>query len=260
MESVQFSIIVVSFNPGDKLKKTIDSVLCQTYQNFEIIVKDGNSTDHSLESLPTDDRIKVIRGSDDGIYDAMNRAIKEATGKWLLFLNCGDYLYQEDVLEQIAVQLQGKGIFYGHTFNRKLDAEVTMNRKLSAFSCYRHVPCHQACVYSRDLFEKRNYNLKYRIRADYEHFLWSYFEEKCEVHLLDFIIASYEGAGFSELQENMERDRVEHQEITLKYMGYPRVLFYRIILALSLVRVRRYLGNHPAFATGYNKLKKILYK
>ena len=260
MESVQYSIIVVSFNPGDKLQKTIDSILDQTYENFEIIVKDGNSTDHSLELLPVDERIKVIRGSDDGIYDAMNRAVKEASGKWLLFLNCGDYLYRNDVLEKVSEQIQDNGIYYGHTFNRKLNAEVTMNRKLSSFSCYRHIPCHQACIYSRELFMKRGYNLKYRIRADYEHFLWCYFEEKCNIRFLDIVIASYEGAGFSELQENMERDQAEHHEITLTYMGYARVTLHRILLALTFVKLRKYLGNNPTFAAGYNKFKKMIYK
>ena len=153
-QDVIVSIIVVSFQAGDKLRATVESVLAQSEKRFEVIVKDGGSTDGSVEALPIDERIHVFVEKDQGIYDAMNQAIGYARGAYLLFLNCGDYLFDQNTLEKVGRQLKGSGIFYGHTFNRKLNAEVTMNGSMSGFSCYRHIPCHQACFYAREMFEK----------------------------------------------------------------------------------------------------------
>lgn len=258
-QDILFSIIVVSYQPGDKLQKTIESVLCQSETSYEILVKDGGSTDGAIEALPADPRIRVQVSLDSGIYDAMNQAVSEAGGQYFLFLNCGDYLYEDSTLTKIREKLSGSGLYYGHTYNRSIQAEVTMNAHLTSFSCYRHVPCHQACIYSRDLFDERAYNTKYLIRADYEHFLWCYFQKKAPFVFIDHMIASYEGAGFSELAANRKRDKSEHKEITIKYMGHVRVLLYQLMLMLSLVHVRRFLGSSPTFADKYNKIKKRFY-
>lgn len=93
MAHLFFSIVVVSLNPGEKLVPTLKSVLDQDYGNFEIIIKDGGSTDGSvekLEELPADSRIRFFREPDKGIYDGMNQALAHARGRFLLFLNCGD--------------------------------------------------------------------------------------------------------------------------------------------------------------------------
>ena len=99
-----FSIIVVCLNEGEKLHKTVQSILDQTEEDYEIIIKDGGSADGSVEKLLTaasNGRIKIYREKDSGIYDAMNQAVKHASGEYIFFLNCGDYFYQEDVLFRI---------------------------------------------------------------------------------------------------------------------------------------------------------------
>ena len=70
-----FSIITVCFNAGDKLKNTLENILAQTFNDFEIIVKDGGSSDGSLDAILKDERIKVFSEKDKGIYDAMNVAV-----------------------------------------------------------------------------------------------------------------------------------------------------------------------------------------
>lgn len=105
MAHLFFSIVVVSLNPGEKLVPTLKSVLDQDYGNFEIIIKDGGSTDGSvekLEELPADSRIRFFREPDKGIYDGMNQALAHARGRFLLFLNCGDRLYSRSVLSETA--------------------------------------------------------------------------------------------------------------------------------------------------------------
>ena len=78
---MKFSIIVVALNAGEKLKETVDSVLNQTWQDYEIVVKDGGSKDGSVDALPEDERIKVYVEKDTGIYEAMNQAVAKAKGE-----------------------------------------------------------------------------------------------------------------------------------------------------------------------------------
>ena len=95
---MKFSIIVVCLNPGPKLNQTLDSILSQTYPSFEIIVKDGGSRDGSIETMREDRRIHLYQESDHSIYEAMNQAVSHVTGDYILFLNCGDLFYDNEVL------------------------------------------------------------------------------------------------------------------------------------------------------------------
>ena len=91
MDKCRFSIIVVCLNAGKKLEQTVGSIWKQTYENYEILVKDGGSTDGSIEALSgqveDQDRLKLISEADGGIYEAMNQAILHASGDYVLFLN-----------------------------------------------------------------------------------------------------------------------------------------------------------------------------
>ena len=87
---IKFSIVTVCLNAGQDLIDTVNSTLGQSYDCFEILVKDGFSTDGSTEQLPEDERIRLIQKKDTGIYDAMNQAVEEALGDYLIFMNCGD--------------------------------------------------------------------------------------------------------------------------------------------------------------------------
>ena len=111
-QEVKYSILVVCLNSGQRLLDTIESIISQKYQNYEIIVKDGESTHGSIEQLRSSfaekmEQIRIISCKDSGIYDAMNQACSYATGDYYLFLNTGDSFYDVHVLEKIT-----HGIFY----------------------------------------------------------------------------------------------------------------------------------------------------
>ena len=172
--AVKFSILVVCLNPGAKLAETVESIRKQEYRDYEIIVKDGGSKDGSAGLLPADEKIRLIEKKDTGIYDAMNQAVSEAAGEYVLFLNCGDLFYDGQVLTRTAEAMEknpGKGIYYGDTYCRKTDSLQTAPGRMTPFQCFRNIPCHQSCFYARRLFADRKYLPEYRIRADYEHFL-----------------------------------------------------------------------------------------
>lgn len=284
-----FSIIVVCYNAGEKLHKTIDSIRRQTERDYEIIVEDGLSTDGSVEKLTPGEDLKIFREKDEGIYDAMNRAVSHASGMYLFFLNSGDYFEDETVLARVRhyididlcgqpeseadsaaqkqsfVGVQGKqrnfppSIFYGNIRERKTGAAVMSNPKIDDFACYRNVPCHQACFYDRRLLVKRGFRTCYRVRADYEHFLWCYYKAQVRMRYLPVTVTSYEGGGFSETRENRRRSAAEHRHIVRKYMSGKQIFIYRFIMCLTLAPLRTYLAENPVTAEVYQGAKQMLY-
>ena len=288
MQKPFFSIVVVSLNPGERLKNTLDSIIKQTYTNYEVILKDGGSSDGSLQELMEDgyfkdkNQIKIIQKKDKSIYDGMNQAVQEVSGRYVQFLNCGDYFYSDTVLEEVAsyvdkerkesIEITSEDefaidvlqnpikIYYGNQYNQVQDTIIYSAPKINDFTCYRNVPCHQVCFYDYRLFENRAYDLKYKVRADYEHFLYSIYEEKAEGISMPIIIASYEGGGFSETKENRKKSAMEHAEITKKYLGATKSFKYRLIMWLTLAPVRTWIAENPALSGAYNGVKTGIYK
>lgn len=264
-----FSILVVCLNAGDKLTRTVESILGQTHRDLEIIIKDGGSSDGSLQGLPEDARIRVVVQRDAGIYDAMNQAVRYAQGEYLFFLNCGDRFYTESVLEEVweqirqadgAVQEGAPAIYYGNIREERTGALVQSNPSMDDFGCYRNVPCHQACFYHRELLILRGFDLSYRVRADYEHFLWAYYRAKARTVYLPVTVAWYEGGGFSETRENERLSQKEHRKITEEYLPRHKVRKYRLIMLLTLSGVRTRLARSPKTAQLYNRIKGLFYQ
>ena len=146
-----FSIIVVCLNPGEKLLQTLQSIQKQEFRDYEIVLKDGGSTDGSLQKLdPGQSGLHVVTKPDRGIYDAMNQAVEEAKGRFVFFLNCGDWFMDEQVLADMHDRIAGheqtgteqSAIYYGNVYERVTGQLVSSNPKLNAFGCYRNVPCH----------------------------------------------------------------------------------------------------------------------
>lgn len=276
-----FSIVVVALNAGERLTDTLQSILEQSCQDYEIIVKDGGSQDGSVEHAEkllvsnscTESRgdVQIYQEADNGIYDAMNQALKHAKGKYVLFLNCGDCFYHKDVLKRVreCMQMQQTGqetctdrlcIYYGNVFEKQTGEVVASNPRLDAFACYRNIPCHQVCFYDRRLFEERAYDTDYRVRADYEHFLWCFFCKKAAMVYMPVEIASYEGGGFSETAKNRRISAAEHKKITKTYMTGTQRLGYRLILLVTLAPLRRKMAESKKLAGVYQKVKSILYR
>lgn len=270
-----FSIIVVALNPGGKLIETFESIRKQTFTDYQVVVKDGGSTDGSMEKLTAYleqwqegiGRVEIAACRDSSIYDGMNQAVNYAKGDYLYFLNCGDLFANENALKLIAeavIRDREKGqeaqLYYGDILDVLRGQVVSSNPHMDAFACYRHVPCHQACFYSRELFATRGYRPKYRVRADYEHFLWCFFEKKARLCHVPVTLAAYEGGGFSETKENRRRSAREHSEITALYMSKGQRFRYRMILLLTLAPLRRKLAESVRFAGFYQKCKSRLYR
>lgn len=267
MEALFFSIVVVCLNPGKKLAETMESIRSQTWNDYEVIVKDGGSTDGSLQKLPEDVRIRRFVEKDAGIYDAMNQAAAHVRGRFVIFLNCGDLFYDAQVLARMAEAIRRNTekpgdvpwIFYGNQYNRLQGSEVHSAPEINDLTCYRNVPCHQVCFYERSLFAERGYDVRYRVRADYEHFLYSIYERGARAVSTGILVASYEGGGFSETKENRKRSAREHREITERYLGTAKCFRYRALMFLTLAPLRTKIAESPRLSGAYNRVKTAVY-
>lgn len=260
----EFSVIVVTLNSGDRLITTVNSVLSQTYDDYEILIKDGGSTDGSVERVAelNNSTIRIVKSEDKGIYDAMNQAVSNTEGKFLIFLNAGDYFYSNDVLKEVAERQLPckKTIAYGDTYFRSSDSLSQAPPRITASVCYRNIPCHQAIFYSRDTLIDRPFDISYKIRADFEHFLFSFFTGKCNFVYLHMAVCDYEGGGFSESKVNKRIDSAEYRRAVRTHIPLKNRFVYRAYLILTLHKLRGVIAKSPAFASKYQKLKTFLYK
>lgn len=262
---MKFSIVVVCLNAGEKLNDTLKSIFSQDYDDYEVIVKDGGSRDGSVEGMLQDKRIRLYVEKDTGIYDAMNQAVAYAEGEFIIFLNCGDRFHGTDVLSSAAGLINAKPqkeklILYGNIYNEKTDSWIIPSPQITGFTCYRNVPCHQSCIYAAGLCKEKPYDTQYRIRGDYEHFLWCYYRAGAKMVYMDRAVADYEGGGFSETKENLKRSKEEHKKITALYMGKGELLRYRAILFCTLAPLRTYLAQSRAFSGLYHRLTAAIYR
>lgn len=193
-----FTIITPSFQAASKLAATVDSVLAQKRNLFEYLVIDGGSTDDTdalLEGYGAS--IQWVSEPDLGIYDAMNKGITRARGRFLYFLGAGDLL-RPNVLEKIAAQLPAAGatFFYGNVFWVEIGETYAGHWKPARFS--RACLCHQSIFYERTIFDLLGaYDLRYPISADYVLNIQCFGDRRIRKIYFDLVIADYEGAGLS---------------------------------------------------------------
>lgn len=175
----KFSVITVTYNAAAVLEDTIQSVITQTYHHVEYIIVDGGSTDGTLDIVAQyRDRIAtVVSEPDKGLYDAMNKGMRLATGDYLCFLNAGDSFHEDDTLQQMVHTLREltelPDVLYGETELVDAEGHFVRMRRLQApehltWRSFRHgmLVCHQAFFAKRTLAEP--YDLRYRFSADFD--------------------------------------------------------------------------------------------
>ena len=173
-----FSIITVTYNAEDTLPATLASVAEQTFRDYEHLIVDGASKDHTLE-LPrktANDRTRIVSEPDRVIYDAMNKGMSMAKGKYYIFLNAGDAFHSAETLAGIAEAIKQNdypGVVYGQTQLVDSERHRIGDRHLTAPEALTYesfaqgmVVCHQAFVALARIAPL--YNLKYKFSADYD--------------------------------------------------------------------------------------------
>ncbi len=205
MSPPRFTIITVCLNAGEALSETLQSVLLQDCEDWEYLIKDGGSTDGSLDQVPDDPRIRIDTSPENGIYDAMNVAASQARGDYLNFLNAGDRFPDSDVLSRVAAAVDSADcpeLIYGDYFDERSAKVRVAGPDFSRRSLYFNGLCHQAQWIRRETFAKAGgLDLSYRFRADHE-LLLRLAESGVEATYLPKVLALYDGQGFSARKGN----------------------------------------------------------
>lgn len=208
------SIITVNLNNRDGLQRTIDSVVGQTFTDYEWIVIDGGSTDGSRELIEqyADHFAYWCSEPDKGIYNAMNKGIAHAKGEWLQFLNSGDWLYEDTTLEKVFSKEYEADILYGNIIqtDKNVRQSITFDSDLTLSILYYQSLPHQSSFLRRKLFINKEYNENLKIVADWAFFLECALKKKRFIHI-DFYVSYYDSTGISSTNRELvlkERDSV----------------------------------------------------
>jgi glycosyltransferase involved in cell wall biosynthesis len=236
MNNKKLTIITINYNNNKGLLKTFESIKNQTWLDFEYIVIDGGSTDGGKELIENNAQINYwVSEKDSGVYNAMNKGIRAATGDYIIFMNSGDFFYDNDVLEKVAKHFDSNiSIFYGnaHFLGKEMDKIIDYPDKLS-FSFFTHTSlCHQATFIKKDLFDKIfYYNENYKIVSDWEFFAYSICIKKATHQHLKQIICTYDLNGISSQEkakvvDTDEREQVMNTHFSMFKDDYENYLCY----------------------------------
>lgn len=175
-EQPLISIITVTYNAEKVIDKTMNSLKDQTFKGFEHLIIDGSSTDSTIEIIKNArlSQTQILSEPDKGLYDAMNKGLKRAKGKYVIFLNAGDAFHSSKSLESYAREAsKDKDIIYGDTVISNLEGNIIGKRHLSVPECLTAnsfsdgmLICHQAFMVKKDLAPL--YDLSYHFSADYD--------------------------------------------------------------------------------------------
>jgi len=259
------TIVTVCKNAKATIRNTMQSVLDQTFTNYEYIIVDGLSTDDTCKIIKEyinkfknkGITIKYISEKDKGIYDAMNKAINMAEGKWINFMNADDKFNNNYVLEKIFKhKLENYDIIYGNTVQINKNQKVfSKGRPLRAIK--NNLPfCHQSCFTKTILMKKHPFNLSYKIASDYNFFLGAYFNSY-RFHYINITIADYSLEGFSNRYiyiSYLEKTNIKHAwklldknclEQKLKNIYFKNLLLSKMPLHYPIVWFDRIVKNRP---------------
>lgn len=212
MNNNSISVITINYNNKAGLEKTIESVVRQSNENFEYIIVDGNSSDGSIDVIEKNQsRIsRSIIEKDSGIYDAMNKGIKASTGKYLLFMNSGDWFTSDSTLEEFASFIDEEiDIIYGDllfidTPNQTRRSNYPATLSFDYFT--RRTLPHQATLIKRSVFETTGlYDTSYKIVSDWGLFCLAICKYQKSYKKVPLLVANFptDGIGSRSAEERI---------------------------------------------------------
>lgn len=198
---MKISIITINYNNKIGLQKTIESVVKQTYNDYEYIIIDGGSTDGSCDVIRNFSNCVTywVSERDGGIYNAMNKGIKESSGDYCLFLNSGDVLRNGNVLTLFAESVPISDIVScGIEIEQSTSYTMLPPKEISLFSLYHSSLAHQSTFIKRALFDRiGGYREEYRIMSDWCFFIEALIKHQCSYEYRDFIVSIFDTTGIS---------------------------------------------------------------
>lgn len=243
--SLKISIITATYNSESTIEDTLKSVLKQTYKDLEHIIVDGNSKDNTMKIVKKYEkkyggRLKYISEKDKGIYDAMNKGIKMATGDVIGILNSDDVYASDTVLETIANTLKkdkSDGVYADLLYVNE-DLSKPVRKWVSGKGKIKNgwLPAHPTLYLKKEIYDKYGlYNLNYRITADYDFMIRINKDEQTNLSYIrkNLVLMRIGGTSSDGIKGYLKN--VKEAKMTLKNNGYKfagLIIFKRIIRTL----------------------------
>lgn len=235
------TIATVTFNASATLERTLKSVASQDYARIEHMIVDGCSTDNTLsivqryvEQNNNYHTIRLFCEPDDGLYDAMNKAIQNASGDYIVFLNAGDKLHDTHTISKLVKKADwikgdysNPAILYGETDIVDEAGNFIRHRRLSApqlltadsFKSGMMV-CHQSFYVRTDLAKEERYDLQYKYSADYDwciRLIKKAQKRRIQIVNTDMILTDYLSEGMT--TKNHKKSLIERFKIMALHYG-----------------------------------------
>ncbi|MFI3241451.1 MAG: glycosyltransferase family 2 protein [Alphaproteobacteria bacterium] len=262
---MKLSIITICYNIKNEIRRTCESIINQSYQDFEWIIVDGGSTDGTLDVLNEyKDRINIfISEKDGGIYDAMNKGILKASGEYINFMNGGDCFYDEKSLKIATSFICDKDIYYGNSkFLTKDDFFIKDCPNVLPNGWFKNdcIP-HQSCYIKKELFDKYGlYNPNNKIVSDWEKWIIFIEVNKSSYQKIDEILSIHNYTGIS--STNSEQHVKERASVIDKYYNevvssFVKVKTYKKILGLTWLKTTKTETIKSFYLFGWLPILKI---
>lgn len=235
----KISIITISYNNARGLLRTIESVVNQTYTDYEYIIIDGGSSDESKQIIESFSH-KVtywVSEPDKGVYHAMNKGIKAATGEYLHFLNSGDSYASSNVLEKTFITEYTEPLLRGMQMcdygTHQTRWENLGNREVTLYDMFVNTMLHQATFIRHDMFEKYgNYDETLKIVSDWKFFFQTILGGE-KTAFLNFDIVLFEMEGISTNKSHGECHLEERRKVIKELMPHNLMTDYERLKALE---------------------------
>lgn len=245
------SVITVVLNGGDALETAIKSVVCRKNIDYEYIIVDGGSTDGSVGIIKKYESKSIhwISEPDNGVYDAMNKAVSLARGKWFYFLGADDQLLNG--FDEAANYLKNeKTLYYGNVY--RPNTGRIYDGKFSAYKIACRNICHQSIFYPKSVWDKYAYNLKYPIFADYELNLRCFIDVDFIFEYIPVTIAVFSdkfGISATQADAAFEKDK-----LLLIRNNFPLWIYLSVLSRSFLIKMLAGLGIQEGLTTMYHNL------
>ncbi len=255
------SIITINYNNAGGLERTLNSVFNQTHLPAELIIIDGGSTDESVNIIKGyPDKIAYwVSEPDKGIYAAQNKGLARAGSDYVLFLNSGDTLLNEDILQNVSLYLGNADIIYGDLQIKETTKSWVKkyNEKITFGYFLGDTLPHQGSFIRRSIFDKTGFlDETLEICSDWKFFLEAVCRFNASTYYLDFVVSEYDFTGISSNEENSNKIDCEKQSVLKK--EFPK--FYEEYLELFELRIKYPPLAKSRFVKAYLKIRKLFAK
>jgi putative colanic acid biosynthesis glycosyltransferase len=232
------SVITVVFNDAANLENVIKNVTSQSYLNLEYIIIDGGSSDGTLDIIKKyEDMIDYwVSEKDQGIYDAMNKGVRLASGEWINFMNAGDSFYQVTTVVDVVNSIPPSAdLVYGHTYYKEKE-KMTLIETYDLQSLWMSMICsHQSIFVRKRLLREHPFDIRYKISSDFE-FIYYCYVNGYKFFDTKIIIAVHSVDGVSE--QNITSRMLERWRIVNRYTPTFKInAFYFKLLFRKIKRV-----------------------